>query len=249
MMLNPLNWRQALRQRFNAVLAAAGASACLCVCGLLLALVMAPRQALRASGVARLPVMSAADVEAAAPGDRVLVTGILAGNAPVREGSDLVAYTVAQWDVTVPDAEDSPDAPPRGSWKSQATRTPALTLELDGQPLELLAATGVRLGGALHEELVPGDSQLEAEDDGRPLPDGTLRYRGLADGDLVTALGDKATTGGILPEELFAGDRTAFEAGQRAAASNFLIGGLVLLVMAPMVLVGGVLAAVSWRRR
>jgi hypothetical protein len=248
-MLNLLNWRHALRQRLNAVVAAVAASAGCCLCGLVMTFVMAPRQALHASSIARLPLMGLAEVQAAAPGDTLLVTGLLAGNSPARAGSDLVAYTVDEWSVTLPVAEDSPDAPPRGAWKSHETQTAALTLELDGQPLELLSATGVRIDGALHEELVPGDSQIMADDNGEPRPDGTLRYRGLADGDLATVLGEKATTGGVTPEELFAGDRTAFEASQRAAASNFLIGGIALLLTAPVILVGGMLAALLGRRR
>src|SRR5688572_26725947 len=225
-MLNLLNWRQGLRQRLNAVVAAVAASAGCCLCGFVMTFVMAPRQALHASSIARLPSMGAAEVAAAAPGDTILVTGVLAGNSPARAGSDLVAYTVDEWEVTLPDAEDSPDAPPRGAWKPHETEPAALTLEVDGQPLELLAVTGVRIDGALHEELVPGDSQIVADDSGEARPDGTLRYRGLADGDLATVLGDKAATGGVTPEELFAGGRTAIEASQRAAASNILSSGI-----------------------
>ena len=77
----------------------------------------------------------------------------------------------------------------------------------------------------------------------------TLCYRGLANGDQVTVLGEKASSGGILPAQMFLGDRAAFEASEQQAASNFLISGLVSLALAPVVLIGGVLAAVLWRRR
>jgi hypothetical protein len=76
-----------------------------------------------------------------------------------------------------------------------------------------------------------------------------MRYRGLADGDLATVLGEKSSVGGLTPEHLFAGDRTAFEASQRQAAGNFLAAGLFSLVLAPVVLVGGLLAALLGKRR
>jgi hypothetical protein len=246
-MLMPL--RNTLRQRLSAVLAVCAASAGCCLCGLVLTFVMAPRQALRSTSIARLPVMAPADVTAAAAGDTVLITGVLDGNAPLRSGSDLVAYTVAEWEVTVTGGEDGGESEPRGRWQSRQTETPALSLLVDGQAVALLPASGVRLSGPLHEEVVPGDSRLQADDAGQPVADGTLRYRGLADGDLTTVLGEKASAGGVTPEDLFAGDRAAFEVSQRQAASNFLIGGIASLVMAPIVLVGGLLAAVLGRRR
>jgi hypothetical protein len=105
------------------------------------------------------------------------------------------------------------------------------------------------LSGALRQELAPAESGLVADDNGTPLPDGSLRYRGLADGDLVTVLGRKSSAQGVALEHLFGGDRSAFEASQRQAASNFLVAGIFSMVMAPVVGVGGVLAALLSRRR
>jgi hypothetical protein len=248
-MLNLLNLRQALRQRLGAVVAALVGSAGCCVCGLLMTFVLAPRQALQASSIARLPVMSPADVSAADPGDTILITGVLAGNALLRADSELVVYTEAEWEVTVPNTEDSGESAPHGVWRSRRNQTPELTLEAGGQPLVLHAAESVQLSGALREESVPSDSDLLADDAGTPVADGTVRYAGLADGDLTTVLGEKSSVGGVTPEHLFGGDRTGFEESQRQAAGNFLIAGLFSLVMAPVVLIGGVLAALFARRR
>lgn len=70
----------------------------------------------------------------------------------------------------------------------------------------------------------------------------------MVDGALTTVLGQKATTGGIIPEHLFAGDRVAFETSQRQAASGLLFSGICLMILSPLVLVGGLLF-VLFRRR
>ena len=248
-MLSLLNLRQALRQRLGAAVAAVAASAGCCLCGLVMVFVMAPRQALQAASLQRLPVMDAAAVEAAAPGDTLLVTGVLAGNPPARSGSTLVVYESAVWEVELLESEGGEVGEPSGRWQSQRTQTPALALSVADAAVAVHPAEGVQLGGALREEIVPGTSDLVDDDNGTPRPAGTIRYRGLADGDLVTVLGDKASVGGLTPRHLFAGDRTAFEASQRQAAGNFLAAGIFSLVLAPVVLVGGLLAALLGRRR
>jgi hypothetical protein len=62
-------------------------------------------------------------------------------------------------------------------------------------------------------------------------------------------LGRKSSAQGVALEHLFGGDRAAFEASQHQAASNFLIAGIFSMVMAPVVLIGGVLAALLTPRR
>lgn len=248
-MLNLLNLRRTLRQRLGAVVAALAASAGCCVCGLLMTFVLAPRQALQASSIARLPVMSAAEVAAAAPGDTLLITGVLADNAPLRAGSDLVVSTAEEWEVTLPNTEDTGESAPHGTWRSRPGLTPELTLEAGGQPLVLHAAESVQFSGALREEIVPGDSDLLASSQGTPVADGTLRYAGLANGDLTTVLGEKSSVGGVTPDHLFGGDRTGFEESQRQAAGGLLLSGLISLALAPVVLIGGVLAALFARRK
>jgi hypothetical protein len=236
-----------LRQRFRAVLAAFAGSAACCLCGALMAFVFAPAQALEAYRISRLPAMDAATVEAAAPGEAILITGVLADNAPVLEDAGFVAYYAEEWEVTVPSDVDG-EGEPRGSWKTVELIVPGLNLDVGGQFVIIREANNVRLAGPLHETTVPGEG-LTATYDGKPLPDGTRRYRGLSDGDLATVLGKKEASGGVTPEQIFAGDRGAFEKSQQDAASGLLFSGICSMILAPFVLIGGLLGAVFRRRR
>lgn len=239
-----------LRQRLGAALAVlAGALGC-CLCGVFMAFVVAPGQALQAARVARLPLADAAGVAAAAPGDDLLVSGVLDGNAPLLDDSPLVAYAEEVWVVTATGGEDGEaSGEPFGRWQSQVVSVPPLTLLVGEAPVVLQAASGLRLGGALRETIVPSEGGLVAEDaQGQALPAGSRRYRGLVNGDLVTVLGQKAAAGGLIPQHLFAGDRVAFAASQRQAASGLWYSGLASIVAAPFVLVTGLLAVLFWRR-
>lgn len=245
--INPM---AALRQRLGAVLAVSTGALSCCICGLLAIFVFAPGQALEARRITRMPQMDAAAVAAAAPGDAVLISGVLIANSPVNPGSRLVAYTEQVWEVTVTEVDD--DRSVRGAWSSPATTVvPALTLDMNGTRVAVQEAAAVRLSGALlREELVRGpEGAEEATYEEERLPDGSRRYRGLANGDLVTVLGQKAAAGGVLPEQIFAGDRVAFEESQRQSASAILNMGICSIVLAPVVLIGGLLAVLFRRRR
>lgn len=236
-----------LRQRSRAVLAAFAASAACCLCGALMTFVFAPAQAIEAYRISRLPVMDAATVEAAAPGDEILITGVLTGNAPVLEEAVFVAYYAEEWEVTVP-ADADGEGEPHGSWKSVETVVPDLNLDVSGQSVTIRRTDSARLAGPLHETMVPGEG-LIATYDGKPLADGTRRYRGLNDGDLATVLGKKEASGGVAPEQIFAGDRGAFEKSQQDAASGLLFSGICSMILSPVVLIGGLLGAIFRRRR
>jgi hypothetical protein len=241
-----------LRERLGAALAVAAGSAACCLCGAFMALVVAPRQALQAGRVARLPLADAAAVAAAGPGEDLLVTGVLEGNTPLlAEGPPLVVYAEERWVVTVPGGEDGEGSgEPFGRWQSQVVRVPALTLAVGGEPVRIEATSGARLSGALHETVVRAEDGLEARDpDGQVLANGSQRYRGMTDGDWVTVLGEKGQEGGVVPEHLFAGDRAAFAESQRQAASGLWYSGLASMVAAPVVLIAGLVAVVLWRRR
>jgi hypothetical protein len=245
---NPL---ERLRQRLGAVLAVAAGSAGCCLCGAFMAFVAAPGQALQAGRVARLPLADAPAVAAAGPGEALLVTGILEGNTPLlAEGPPLVVYAEERWVVTVPGGEDGEGGgEPFGRWQSQAVRVPELSLAVGGEPVRIEATSGARLSGALHETVVPAAAGLEARDpDGQVLADGSRRYRGAADGDRVTVLGEKGVDGGIVPEHIFAGDRAAFAESQRQAASGLWYSGLASIVVSPLVLIGGLIAVLLGRR-
>jgi hypothetical protein len=245
--LNPL---VTFRRRLRAVFGVFVLSAACCSCGALMTFVLAPGQAIRANRIAHLPVMSAAGVDAAVAGDPVLITGVISGSPPHPEIVDFIAYAGEKWVVTIPAASD-PDgsSEPFGSWTNIPTVVPELSLEMDGQAVSIHTASNVRLSGSLHELVIPGESSLNAKYDNQPVSDGTVRYHGLDNGVLATVLGKKAADGGVDPEQIFAGNRAAFEESQRQATSGFLISGIFSFVMAPIVLFGGLLAVLFWRRR
>ncbi len=237
------------RQRVGVVVAAIGVSAAMCLCGALVAFVFAPGQAIKAFQISRIPLMDAASVAAAEPGDTVLITGILSDNAPVRHDLPYVAFTDEEWVVTVTEASDEDAASSNGRWENRESSVPALNLSVDDQTLVLQASGQVELSGPLHEQILNGDGLDTADFRGQPLPAGSHRIRGLNDDDLVTVLGTRAAAGGVLPEQLFAGDRVAFEESERGEASGLLFAGLCMMALAPLAMVGGLAAALFGRRR
>lgn len=150
--------------------------------------------------------------------------------------------------MTVPTDDADGQGQPHGLWKSVETVVPDLSLDLSGQSVAVRGTSSARLLGPLRETTVPGDGPT-ATYEGKPVPAGTRRYRGLTNGDLATLLGKKEATGGVIPEQLFAGDRGTFETSQRQAASGLLISGICSIMLSPIVLVGGLLGAIFWRRR
>lgn len=240
------NLYRSTRQRLNLVLAVAALSLFCCFCGGLMAFVIAPGQAIQASRIARMPQMDAEMVRDAAAGDPLLISGTLAGNTPLLDTTDLVAYREDQWLVTVPSASD---ADPSGHWQTVRVIAPQLTFTVNDQSLTILVAEDVRLGGPLHEAILTTDSPTRATYEGESLPDGTQRFQGFRNGDMITVLGNKASTGGVIPEQLFLGARVAFEEDQRNAASALLYSGICMILLAPSILVGGLLYALFGRHR
>ena len=244
--INPLAM---LRRRLGAVLGAFAFSACCGLTGALLAFVAAPRQALQANHMAHLPPMDAAGVAAAAPGDEILISGVVGSSGPPPQNPALLAYTDEQWQVSVPTpGVNSTAASPSGQWQLVRTVAPELTLALNGQTVTIQAASSADLSGPLHESVVKSNSPLAANDNGQRVPNGSHRYRGLAAGDLTTVWGTKGAGLSVAPKALFLGDRTAFEASQTQSASGLLFSGLCALALAPLVLIGGLVGVVFWRR-
>lgn len=245
-----MNLFATLRQRLSAVLGALGFSLLCCLSGALMTFVLGPAQALEAFRVSQLPQMDAQDVQSAAPGETLLFTATLTGNATPQERVDMVAYSIEAWRVTVPsESGRGSDAPqPYGRWETVETVVPELTVQLGGQVISLHRAAGVRLSGDLHEKMVKSDSALQAMDMDKLLPDGTRRYRGLMDGDRVTVLAKKASDGGVIPDHLFAGDRVAFEESLRESAQGLFFAGLCTIALSPLVLLGGLWFALFRRK-
>ena len=240
-----------IRQRFNRVVGAAVGALFFMTCGAVLAFFISPHQALQARRIDRLPDMAAEDVAATAPNETILVTGRLEDN-PVVAGDRFVTYVRARWQVTTatPDkTSDSQDKEPSGKWETVDRIVPDLTLNVDGKRVEILCASGVTMSGPLHEQLVRAYSFQKATYEGEMLAEGSERLRGFYNGDLTTVLGKKASTEGIIPDELFAGDRVAFAQHKKDAARGLFIGGLCMMGIAPLVLLGGVLSALFKQRR
>lgn len=237
---------KSIRKRIGMVVGAGIGAIALVGFGLLLILVLAPKQKLQAYRIERMPIMDAGDVGTAPAGEDVLVTGRLAGE-PLPDAGEFVAYELEEWVVTPADSA-TPEAEPDGEWETVRKVTPDLALTMGGETIQLLSAEGVKLSGPMHEETIYADHDNVADYEGESLPDGTLRYSGFYAGDVVTVLGKKASIEGIIPDEYYAGDRVAFVESKHSAAKGMLIGGICMLGLAPLVLIGGLFAAVFRKR-
>jgi hypothetical protein len=236
-----------VRERINTVIGA-GIAALLFLCmGIALAFFISPKQAVEWRRVEHLPLLDAGAYEALAAGEEMVITGNLQGNTPLTEDG-LVAYIRDEWNVTPPDPSQDEDQPD-GDWARIETAAPALVIAVPGGTVTTASSTSALFQGSLPETMVEGDSDLSATYSGQSLPDGTIRTRGFHDGDLITVHGQKGSTGDIIPERLFYGDRVQLVEHIRSGARAAFAIGIGMMICAPIVLVGGVVAAMFGRRR
>lgn len=236
-----------LRQRFGGAIFAVIAGIFMFICGAVAAFVISPQQALEWRRIQRLPQMDAASIAAAPIGEEIVISGTLIDNAPLTEDG-LVAFIRDEWSVEPPDPDDEDDEP-SGTWETLERNVPALSLQVSGGTIRTVPGATPSLSGSQHEVIVPG-SGMEAEDFGDEVyADGTQRTRGFKNSDLVTVLGDKASTGDIAPKRLFGGDRVQLVDDIRAGARAAFAVGIGMMICAPIVAVGGVLASIFGRRR
>lgn len=244
------NIGRTVTNRIGGAVAAIGAAIFMALCGALMAFVLAPQQAIKAANIEKMPQMDAAYVSAAAPGTDILITGYLNGSAPNPQLPKFIAYEAEQWDVSENKNTDGTPQAPSGSWEHVETIVPDLTLDMSGTPVNILSANNATLSGSnLHEQLVTKSSAFTADYKGQKLGEGSLRYTGFFSGDLVTVLGKKSSGDGVVPEELFAGDRVAFEQYQKDSAKALLFMGFAAMICSPFVGIGGVVAALMGRGR
>ena len=245
-----MNLFRSLRERFGRVIWVVIGSIVLLGCGLLFALILAPQQKLEARRIERLPMMDATTVTQAAAGDELLITGRLVDNPILLDDEDFVVYQMEEWVVSVPEYDpDNPNQEPDGDWDVIEIMAPDLWLDVNGQVVSTLRSDSVTLSGSLRESLIYSEGHNQAQHEGEWLPEGSLRIRGFYNADLVTVWGKKAATDGVIPDELFAGDRVTFVESKHEAAKGLLIAGISMLVCLPVMLIGGILSAIFGRRR
>ena len=237
-----------LRGRVNAVIGVVIAAIALCACGAFMTFYLAPTQAMQAFQISKMPQMTAQTVNDAAAGTQLLITGYISGEVPTASLPDYIAYTQQEWDVTVTEDSNGNDNTPSGSWKNSQTIVPELTLDMSGAPISILSNNRASLAGQLHEKIVDGTGSLQADYNGQNLRDGAIRYQGFFSGDLTTVYGKKASVDGVIPDNLFAGDRVAFEAYQKELASSYLFMGIAFMVCSPIFLIVGIFAAAFGRQ-
>ena len=239
-----------VRNRIAGVVGAVISAILLAGCGALMTFVLAPGQAVKASRIEKMPQMDAAYVASAAPGTDILITGIVSGDAPNPQLPDFIAYYQEEWDVSENKNTDGTPQPPSGSWQRVDSVMPNLSLDMNGTSVLLLSDNNVMMSGSnMHEQIVPKTSAFTADYNGKKLGEGSLRYTGFFNGDLVTVLGKKSSGDGVVPEELFAGDRVAYEKYQKDVAKALLFMGIAAMVCSPFIMIGGIFAALMGRGR
>lgn len=236
---------QSIRERIGSAVAAVTGALLFLICGALLAFVISPQQALEWRRIQALPELDAASLAATASGEEVAITGILSGNEELT-GDGLVAYKREQWKVKPPDDEDDTAS---GSWEVIERVVPALAVDIRGGTVSTIPDDSASLSGSTHDTLERGSGTQTASYEGEQLPDGSVRTQGFKNGDLVTVIGRKATTGGIVPDRVFGGDRVQLVDSIRSGARAAFLFGIGMMICAPLVLVGGVLAGLFGRRR
>ncbi len=236
-----------IRQRIGGVIVGVLVAIGIFVCGALMAFVISPQQALEWRRINNLPLVDGSGFASAAAETELVVTGRLEGNQPLTQDG-LVAYAREQWEVDPPDnSNDDPD----GSWTLLEESFPALTINAGGSPATVttLPATSVTFGGALHETIQEGTGTERADYSGRSLPEGSIRTRGYKEGDLITVVGRKATTGDLVPSRYYGGDRTQLVEEIRSSARAMFAIGVGMMICAPILLVVFVVGSLFGRVR
>jgi hypothetical protein len=166
---------------------------------LVVLLILAPQEAREWNHLRRLDVLDAEGFHAASPDTQVLVTGVLERNRSDVSG-ELVAYTQEQW-TTIYEAESGSY---QSLWGTSKQVVPALTILVQGQPIDSVAVASVQQGGSQHT-VERGSDQKEGISE-RP-----TRLIGLKNGDRVTVIGYKNADGNLVPTRLHGGTQDALE--------------------------------------
>jgi hypothetical protein len=163
-------------------------------------LVVGPGMDKEAAELEGLPGGTLESFKRASPNSRVAITATLIDN-PLLE-DDLVAYVRQVWSFYRDKNWEE--------WVDPQPNFPSLTVQLDGQTIRVQRSTSLdELGGSLHERVYAAPYDGRCRDYGdQCLSVGSLRFQGLANGDIVTVVGWRTSDGSILPARLYGGSRT-----------------------------------------
>jgi hypothetical protein len=236
----------ALRNRIGGAIAAVFGAIMIFICGAAMAFWLSPQQALEWRRIQDLPVLDASGYYALEPGTQVAMTGVLEDNETLTSDG-LVAFERAEWDVKESTDSDG-DKSYSGTWNTVETNFPALTFSSGGGIIKTLPATPTT-GGNLNETIVDGKGSLKASYNNRTLADGAVRTQGFKNGELVTFVGVKQADGSMTAERAFGGSKEDLVANIRAGAQVLFAAGIGMMICSPVVLIGGVLAALFGRGR
>ena len=219
-------------------------------CGAMMAFVLSPKDALEWRNIEALPELDASGFSALKTGDQAAITGKLADNKTLT-ADGLVAYEKDVWKVSQPDSSSSTGTPATlsGSWNIVETHAPELSVTISGGTITTATASQVTIGGNLHVTFQPSSSTLIADYQGTPLPDQSTRLQGFDNGDLLTVVGQKSSTGALIPSRLYGGDRVQLVNDIRQQAQSYFAAGVAAMICAPILLIVGSLSLVFGRRR
>ncbi|NDJ34989.1 MAG: hypothetical protein GYB64_10005 [Chloroflexi bacterium] len=232
--MNPL---LRIRERIGAVIGTSIFSLLCGITGVVLVVFVAAGQSRQARQIETAPVLDASSFAALAPGDFAVVSGTLTDNTPVT--GEFVAFETQRWDVTYDSEDDEYD----GDWQTVNEQWPALIIAVDGGTVRTVTATSVNFDGSPRE--VRDESTTGRMVDG--VREDTVRTIGFYNGDLITVTGDVASTGDLIPDRVFAGDRVQLVDDIRQGARVARGIGIALLIGAPLLFVMGIIGAILGR--
>ena len=173
-----------------------------------------------------MPEQNASSFATATTGDDVIITGTLTDNAVLHDEGYVVLIT-EEYRVEYSESTEDYD----GSWEEIERAIPSLTLTLSDGTINTQGVGSARIIGNTHETLIRSSGITR---EGAEYPEGSLRYEGFFNGDLVTIVGTKASTGDLIPERIFGGDRVQLVDYIQTQARGAFQAGIGMMVCAPL---------------
>lgn len=240
-----MNLLQGLGRRVKAAVAAVIGGVFMFLCGIVLAFVISPSQAIEWRRIQNLPELTPTEFANLTTGEDVAVTGTLAGNTALTPDG-LVLFERSRFEV---EPADDNDNTPDGSWTPVESMYPTLKLDFSGTTIDVLSAESITFNLIPHETIEDAPSGLTATYGGQTLHEGAVRTIGFKDGDLVTIVGKKASVGGIAPSRIAGGDRVQLVEDIRAGARILFGIGISMMICAPIAILGGVTGGLFFGRK